>query len=345
MLHLAWPWMLVALPLPALVAWLVPPSREQPGSGLRVPFHHAVRDWRGGRRDRAHRARVALAILAWLALVGAACRPQWVGEPTGLAVSGRDLLLAVDVSASMRTRDLEQAGQGLTRMYIVKTVAAEFIARRAGDRVGLILFGTRAYVQIPLTFDRRTVNALLQDAVPGVAGDTTAIGDAIGLAVRRLRQRPEATRVLVLLTDGANTAGEVEPLAAARLAARAGVRIHTIGVGAEAMLEVRRESRDTVNPSADLDEQMLRDVAAVTGGRYFRGRDRAEVESIYRELDAIEPVVQDAERLRPSREVFHWPLAAALLLAIAPLLRAALRRAGRPRARPDPDLAAGVRHG
>ena len=322
MLSFAWPWMLLAAPLPLLVARAWPAHREQPGAGLRLPFHDDARGWQGAARARRRRLRVALAVLAWLALLAAACRPQWLGDAHEQPVSGRDLLLAVDVSGSMRTRDLVQIGAGLSRLYVVKERAGEFLARRRGDRVGLILFGSRAYVQAPLTFDLATVDTLLREASPGIAGERTAIGDAIGLAVKRLRARPAGSRVLVLLTDGANTAGEVEPLAAARVAAQSGVRIHTIGVGAERMLRHRRRGNEAVNPSADLDEASLRAIAQATGGRYFRGRDPAELEGIYRELDAVEPVAQPASPLRPRREVFHLPLAAALVLALAAALPA-----------------------
>ena len=161
-------------------------------------------------------------------------RPQWVGEPIALRISGRDLMLAVDLSGSMKRRDMQVGRDWVTRLAVVKRVAGEFIARRDGDRIGLILFGTRAYLQAPLTFDRPTVRTLLsEEAVIGLAGEQTAIGDAIGLGVKRLRERPAENRVLVLLTDGANTAGEVNPMDAARFAAKLGLKIYTIGVGAD----------------------------------------------------------------------------------------------------------------
>jgi Ca-activated chloride channel family protein len=328
-LDFAWPWLAVAVLLPLLAARCLPANRERPQAGLWLPFHGAARGWQASaRRGASRHLRLGLAVLAWTALVAAACRPQWIGEPQGFPVSGRDLLLALDVSGSMRTRDLEQSGAGLTRLYVVKRVAGEFLDRRRGDRIGLVLFGTQAYVQAPLTFDRATVKVLLGEATPGIAGEQTAIGDAIGLAVKRLRSRPENTRVLILLTDGANTAGEVEPRAAVRVAAAAGVRIHTIGVGAERMLLRRRRGSETVDPSADLDESTLREIARATGGRYFRGRDPEELEAIYRELDAIEPVPQEGERLRPRREIFHLPLTVALVLGLAvawPALRGGQR--------------------
>ncbi|MCZ7598080.1 MAG: VWA domain-containing protein [Gammaproteobacteria bacterium] len=190
----------------------------------------------------------------------------------------------------MDTRDLELDGRPADRLAVVKTLGADFLERRTGDRVGLILFGTRAYLQAPLTFDRATVATLLDEAVTGLAGERTAIGDAIALAIKRLREVEAEQRVLVLLTDGANTAGSVEPLEAARMAATAGLTIHTIGVGAERMVVDGLFGRREINPSAELDEALLRDVSSLTGGRYFRAASTAGLDDIYRLLDRMEPV-------------------------------------------------------
>src|SRR5690606_26603878 len=177
------------------------------------------------------RRRAAIAVACWVLLVAAAARPQWLGELDRIEVSGRSLMLGVDISGSMDIGDLELDGRPADRLTVVKTLGADFLERRTGDRVGLILFGTRAYLQAPLTFDRATVATLLDESVTGLAGERTAIGDAIGLAIKRLREVEAEQRVLVLLTDGANTAGSVEPLEAARLAATAGLTIHTIEIG------------------------------------------------------------------------------------------------------------------
>jgi len=207
------------------------------------------------------------------------------------------------------------------RLTLVKHVLGEFLRRRDGDRIGLILFGSNAYLHVPLTFDHATVGRLLAESRLGVAGKQTAIGDALGIAVKRLRERPEGSRVLILLTDGANTAGEVAPRQAAELAAHAGLRVYTVGVGAEQMevpgLFGTSFGARRINPSADLDEDTLRHIATLTGGRYFRARDQAELEAIYAELDRIEPVAQEAESLRPMRTLHHWPLAFAWLLSLA----------------------------
>jgi Ca-activated chloride channel family protein len=217
---------------------------------------------------------------------------------------------------------MDPSGEEVSRLDVVKQVAGEFISRRAGDRVGLILFGSQAYVQSPLTFDRTTVRTLLDESVIGIAGKQTALGDAIGLAVKRMREAPGERAVLVLLTDGANTAGRVSPDQAATLAARAGLTIYTIGVGADRMRVPSLFGDRVVNPSADLDEKTLRAIADTTGGTYFRATDREALTGVYEQLDAIESVKSAGRVSRPVTPLYPWPLAAAFLLS---LVSAALR--------------------
>ncbi len=326
MLQLAWPWVLAAVALPVAVAWIIPAASGNNEAALRVPFFLRVAAWSDARSLHTRRWRMVIASLAWLLLVFAAARPQWVGDPVALRITGRDLMLAVDLSGSMKRRDMKLADQWVSRLEIVKEVAGEFIERRDGDRIGLILFGTRAYLQAPLTFDRPTVRTLLEEAVIGLAGEQTAIGDAIGLGVKRLRERPSSNRVLILLTDGANTAGEVHPLDAARFAAKLGLKIYTIGVGADVAMMRRLYGTTRINPSADLDEPTLAAIARTTGGRYFRARETSELVDIYRTLDELEPVIGDEEQFRPTIELFHWPLALALLFSVG-LMAGDLRRA------------------
>ncbi|MGR9091133.1 MAG: VWA domain-containing protein, partial [Gammaproteobacteria bacterium] len=190
----------------------------------------------------------------------------------------------------------------------------DFIDRRVGDRVGLVLFGTQAYLHVPLTFDRPTVKQLLDESLIGLAGPSTAIGDAIGLAVKRLRANDSDDKILILITDGANTAGVIDPVRAAELAAQAGLTIHTIGIGADEIMVRRLFGSFRFNPSRDLDEKTLRAIAEKTNGRYFRARDLEELEQIYAEIDKLEPVERGGEHFRPTTPLYPWPLAAALLL-------------------------------
>jgi Ca-activated chloride channel family protein len=320
-LTLAWPLVLLALPLPLLAAWLLPQAPASAGRALRLPFYNALHAALGERQATPHRGRLLLAVAGWLLLVVAAARPQFIGEPLALPVSGRDLLLAVDISGSMETADMQLGRQVTDRLTAVKAVAGEFIGRREGDRLGLILFGEQAYLQTPLTFDRQTVRTLLNEAAIGLAGKSTAIGDAIGLAVKRLRKQPQQNHVLILLTDGANTAGSVDPLKAADLAAAEGLRIYTIGVGAESRL-VRGLLGSRQMSNNELDEATLTAIADKTGGRYFRARDIAGLEAIYQLLDELEPTSQEGEVFRPVRELYAWPLAGALLISVLLVLAA-----------------------
>ena len=237
-------------------------------------------------------------------------------------MTGRDLLLSVDLSGSMEEQDFQLNGEWVDRLTALKSVATDFIERRVGDRVGLILFGREAYLQAPLTFDRATVSTLLDESAIGLAGKETAIGDSIGLAIRTLEDAgvEQGRRVLLLLTDGANTAGAVEPRKAAELAAQRKLVIYTIGIGADSLTVRSLFGLREINPSADLDEETLTAIAEMTGGRYFRARDTTEFAEIYNILDELEPAESDERGFRPIAELFHWPLGAAVVLALGAAL-------------------------
>ena len=315
MIELAWPWLLLALLAPAL-AIAAGGARPVP-AGVYLPFFDAARGWAGSLATARWRA--LLALLAWGALVLAAARPQLVGEPIARHLQGRDVMLAIDVSGSMAERDMPVDGRALARIDAVRQLAAEFIARRVDDRVGLIVFGSHAYVHAPLTFDRAMVASLVAEAGIGLAGLDTALGEAIGLAVKRLRERPAGSRVLVLMSDGASRTGRIGPLEAARLAAAHGLRVHTIGIGAPGG-----------EPGEGLDADTLEAIAARTGGRYFPAPDAESLRAAYRVIDRLEPVVSDSELVRPVVELFRWPLALALALGTVLVLGPATahRRAG-----------------
>jgi Ca-activated chloride channel family protein len=317
MIEFACPWAFLLLPLPYLVHRLFPPALSAEEAALWVP---SLQPFTENRHQRSRRLwpwwLLVPMLLCWLLLVIATAQPQWLGEPLELPVSGRDLVLAVDLSGSMKTADFVLEGKTVDRLTALKSVAVEFIRRRPGDRLGLILFADQAYVQTPLTFDRQTVEQLLNEAVLGLAGEKTAIGDAIGLAVKRLKDVQTDKRILILLTDGANTAGQVSPLKAAFFNDTATTEIYTIGIGADEMTVGSFFFKRTVNPSADLDEKSLRAIAEKTGGRYFRAHDTAELEQIYEMLDKLEPVEKEQKVFRPVTTLYHWPLAIALFLTL-----------------------------
>ena len=316
MLDFAWPWIFLLLPLPWLLRLLLPPA-DSGEAALRVSFLDELENLAGKRarpRLPGWRRQLPFALL-WLLLLLAAARPQWQGEPLPLPTSGRDLLLAVDVSGSMDYRDMHWQGETVSRLALVQRLFGEFIAGRTGDRLGLILFGSQAYLQAPLTFDRTSVRRWLEEAEVGIAGKNTAIGDAIGLAVKRLRQRPADSRVLILVTDGANTGGEVAPLTAAHLAASEGVTLYTIGIGSDAE-QAAATGLFGLNPGLDLDEPLLRELAALTGGEYFRARSQEELRAVARSLDRLQPVVQAPTTVYRIEPLYAWPLGAAVLLSL-----------------------------
>lgn len=316
MIHFDWPWLILLLPLPWLIRRFVRPVVAAREAALRVPFLEDFADSDSQTVRRTLRWPLWLAILGWILLISASMRPLWLGDLIEIPVSGRDLMLAVDLSGSMQEEDFVMKGQKVNRLIATKYVAGDFIDRRIGDRIGLILFGEQAYLQAPLTLDRETVRTLLYESAIGLAGQSTAIGDAIGLAVKRLRKHEDSNRVLILLTDGANTSGVVEPLEAADLAAGEGLKIYTIGVGADEMIVRSFFGNRKVNPSADLDEETLTAIAKKTGGLYFRARDTEELEKIYEVLDKLEPIERDVKRFRPRQALYYWPLSIAFIIAI-----------------------------
>ncbi len=316
MIEFGWPWCFALLPSPLLAYFLLPRARHTEAA-LHVPFFNELANFVASRGydQRATITRLLL-IAMWLFLVLASARPMWIGDPIQLPASGRDLMLAVDISGSMGQNDMTVAGVSVTRLDAVKKIAGEFIKQRAGDRVGLILFGSNPYEQTPLTFDRQTVGALLNETPLGIAGGKTAIGDAIGLAVKRLRARPSEQRVLILLTDGRNNFGELTPEQAADIAATESVRIYTIGFGAERMVIPGLIFDRTINPSAELDTNTLEQIAELTGGLYRRARSTEELAAIYDELDRIEPIELSFETFRPQKSLFIWPLSFAFLISL-----------------------------
>lgn len=327
MIQFALSWAFLALPLPWLVRRLAPPAPVDSGRALALPFLHELPPSATAAASGIDRPRRVLAWLAWLLLVAAAAQPQWVGEPVQLPVAGRDLMLAVDISGSMGQEDYLLSGRPVDRLAVVKSVAGEFIARREGDRLGLVLFGTRAYLQTPLTYDRATVRQMLDEAVIGLAGRDTAIGDAIAVAVKRLKEEVAENRVLILLTDGANTGGNIAPLDAARVAERAGVRIYTIGIGA-GQVGRRTPFGMLARLASDLDPATLQAIATTTGGRFFEAGDSTQLAQVYTELDRLEPSERDSRSFRPLHALYLWPGAAALLLSIGLALSLIPRRAG-----------------
>ena len=314
MFECAWPWVFIALPLPFLI-WKLPARQQQQSVALKVPsLTDSFTDQT--QQTKSSYWKYLLAIVIWLCLICAAARPQWLGEPMSIPAEGRDLMLAVDLSGSMKIDDMQVNGRQVDRLVMIKYVLSDFIQRRIGDRLGLILFADTAYLQAPLTYDRDTVTKLLDESVIGLVGEQTAIGDAVGLAVKRFEQKKDSNRVLILLTDGQNTAGNISPAQATELAKANKITVYTIGVGADQMQVQSFFGTRTVNPSQELDEKMLTHIADETGGRYFRARDAEDLEHIYEILDELEPIARESRQMRPLQALFYYPLLVALALSL-----------------------------
>ncbi|MGY3614508.1 VWA domain-containing protein [Bradyrhizobium sp. USDA 10063] len=311
MFEFAWPWMLVLLPLPLLAWWLLPPYRARQAS-VQIPFFDRFAAATGqtpqhGAVVLQRRAiQMTAAVLIWILLVAALARPQWVGDPVTREVSARDVILAIDISGSMDQKDFRTSdGATLTRLDGVKRVIKEFIARRQGDRVALILFGTKAYVQVPFTQDLATAQQLLEQTQVGMAGQQTAIGDTIGLAIKTLQNSTASQKLLILLTDGNDTASRVPPEHAADIARQNDVVVYTVGVGDPAASGENRVDLGT-----------LQSVATTTGGRFFRAENGAQLEAIYADIDRLAPAKLDTLSWRPKLPLFQWPLGAAVILSV-----------------------------
>lgn len=318
-----WPWLALLLPLPLLVwrFWPRPHGATDAythgdSSTLLHPALGRLASTFVAARSLTHagsRLQVILLALLWVALVVALMRPQWLEPYTEVHTEGYDLMLAVDTSRSMEALDFTVKGRQVTRMAVIKGVLGRFIKARDGDRIGVVVFGSQVFVLSPMTLDIQAVHDLVGSIVARMAGDGTAIGDAIGLGVKKLRERPEGSRVLVLVTDGENTEGSLPPRLAARLASREGIRIYTIGVGSMGLVPFIENGRLT-QQKMEIDEVLLKEVAAMTGGAYFRATDTDALENIYQQIDALEKTQAESRSVMIPRPLYRWPLGLALLI-------------------------------
>lgn len=324
MLKFHWPWMGLLLLAPLLVWWLWPrltqDIRDRPEGQRTLLLHPVLQHLRHAFVGRVPGTPLSSVLhrlwlfLLWLFLVLALMRPEWLEPHTEVKTEGYDLMLSVDASNSMDALDFSVDGRQVSRMAVIKGVMSRFIENRRGDRVGLIIFGNQAYVLSPLTFDTDAVRNLLNEVVPSIAGQGTAMGDAIALGVKKLRERPLGSRVMLLITDGESTSGMVPPIEAARLAAVEGVRIYAIGVGSkQPKVPIVENNQLTYREDLGFDEESLRQIAEASHGAYFPATDTHALEEIYRRIDELEKSQAEARSVFIPHSLFRYPLAAALL--------------------------------
>lgn len=310
MFTLALPWILILLPLPLLIWLLLPRVKLHLPYALKIPFFQQLAARVTDKPIKA-RGRPFFWLIIWSLLDLAAAGPKWVGEPEPLERQGRNIMLVLDISGSMELPDMMLANRPASRLAVVKQAALDFVRQRERDHLGLILFGTRAYLQTPLTYDKEAVSDRILDATVGLAGQTTSIGDALGLAVKRLQNTPTQGRVIILLTDGVNNSGILSPLKAAELAKQDNIKVYTIGLGAESL---PRGLDDIFASESELDEKTLQQLAKVTNGQYFRATDSASLNTIYQTINQLEEAKQDSIVIRLQKDYYSWPLGLAFLL-------------------------------
>lgn len=322
MFEFSWPWLFLLLPLPLLLL-LLKPAASNSNTRLRIPSF--AKHNLSNQTIEPHARRLSIyEWLLWLLLVSAAANPTWLDEPITLPNEGRDIMLAVDLSGSMTEQDMAYKGQYVDRLTMVKAVLSDFIQQRQGDRLGLILFGDTAFLQTPLTRDLNTVTKMLNEAQIGLVGRATAIGDALGLSVKRFANKDKSNRIVVLLTDGQNTAGNLNPNDALLLAREEGIKVYTIGVGSDNPRGFSLFNMGGAGGS-NLDERLLKKIADDTGGLYFRAKDVAGLQQIYAELDKLEPVSADEQTFRPQSSLFYYPLLLAIILISLRVVLSTLR--------------------
>jgi Ca-activated chloride channel family protein len=316
--HFYWPWFALLLPLPFLIRKIFPASTNEKEAGSSELFFPALRRVKQAfpvhsqQCKQSNQSFFTLLSLTWICLIGALMQPEKVDSFRQVKNKGYDLMLAVDISGSMQAVDFSTGSKILSRLDATKEVVGKFVLGRQGDRVGLIAFGESAYLHVPLTLDTVSVSRMLNHTVSGMAGNATSIGDAIGLSIRALRERPEGSRVLILLTDGEDNASSIPPLEAAKLAKEYGIRIYTIGIGKKGTVPFpsRFGGYDMVEVS--MDEKLLKEIAEITGGHYFSASNQKVLEDIYEKIDKLEKTESDQTIFLIREPLYQYPLSLAL---------------------------------
>lgn len=304
-------WIFILLPLPLLARYFLN-AQKRSYTQIWIPLAQGITN----QQTEIRRTQLSAFIpwLVWLLLLCALAKPIWFGEPIRLQQESRDMIISLDLSGSMQEVDMPLNGKTVDRLTLVKNLLNEFIEQRQGDRLGLILFADHAYLQTPLTFDLKTIRQMVAESEIGLVGTNTAIGESIALSIKRFVENKNEQRVLILMSDGANSANTLDPIKAAKQAAKNNITIYTIGIGADEVIRKSFWGKQRVNPSADLDEKTLTEIATLTGGQYFRARSQEDLQKIYQQLNQLEPIESDFLEFRPEKDLFYWPLSLAVII-------------------------------
>ncbi|TEW53310.1 VWA domain-containing protein [Psychromonas sp. RZ22] len=322
MFEFSYLWVFLLLPMPLLIRFFLSP-KKQTFTQIWIPLAEGLQQEKSAKTNPL--LSVFIPWLLWILLLATIAKPIWLDEPIRIQQQSRDMILSLDLSGSMQEVDMPLNGQTVNRLTLVKSIVKDFVKEREGDRLGLILFADHAYLQTPLTFDLNTISTMVDETQIGLVGNQTAIGESIAMAIKRFVENKNEQRVLILLTDGANTAGNINPIAAAQQAAKNNITIYTIGIGADEMMKRTFWGNQRVNPSADLDEKTLTEIASLTNGQYFRARNQEDLQKIYNTINKLQPVNSDVLEFRPEKNLFFWPLSLALFILLIVVLSLKIR--------------------
>lgn len=315
-------WVFLLLPLPLLVRYFLSP-KKQSFTQVWIPLADGLQQQKSVKSNPLISSIIAW--LLWLLLLTTVAKPIWYDQPIRIQQKSRDMILSLDLSGSMKEVDMSLNGTTVDRLTLVKSIVKDFVQQRKGDRIGLILFADHAYLQTPLTFDVETVSTMVDETEIGLVGNRTAIGESIAMAIKRFVENKNEQRVLILLTDGANTSGKIKPIAAAKQAAKNNIKIYSIGIGADQMIKRGFFGDQRINPSADLDEKTLTDIASVTNGQYFRARNQDDLQKIYDTINKLQPVDSEFLEFRPEKNLFFWPLSLAIAILLMVVITLKIR--------------------
>lgn len=318
-----WPEMIVLIVLPFIIRWIVPAIQHKNSTAfvngaLRVPFFSNIVLFASSVEQEEPKGTRGVLGIMWLCFVAAMMRPIVYDHAVDVPREARNIMLAVDVSESMAQQDFDMGGRPVSRLAMVRDVVGDFIQKRVGDRIGLVVFGSEAHLLAPLSRDRKALSSLFADVGIGVAGGQTAIGDALAQAVKGTAVVPASKKVIILLSDGYNNAGVVPVDQAIELAQKQNIKVYTIGIGSD-QKQALGFFGNLATVGADLDEKLLKQIAQKTGGRYFRAKSAADLEAVYREVDALEAISDTADFVRPQKELFWLPLSIGMVLLLIAL--------------------------